>query len=199
MSAIAAIDKFDKRGHRETSTGRSNNWWALVLIIFAETMFFGSLISAYLFLRFESTNWLPAGNINLDPLLPGVNTIVLLLSSLAIHQASSAVQRGQVTKFRRWLPVAAILGIAFLALQWFIFTRVGFTPFDRAFGGIFFTLTGFHALRIVIGLSLMLYAFARSTRGMLTQTNHFAITAATAYWHFLDIVWIVLFVLLYLF
>lgn len=194
MSATAAIER---RDHRRTSTGRSNNWWALALVILAETMFFGSLISAYLFLRFQGVNWLPAGNINLNPLLAGANTVVLLLSSLSIHQASSAIQRGRARKFQRWLPAAAALGVGFLALQVYIFTQVGFTPFDRAFGGMFFTLTGFHALRIVVGIGLMLFALARSLRGELTQTNHFAVTAATAYWHFLDVVWIVLFILLY--
>lgn len=198
MSAIAETG-IEWQGRESTSTGRSNNWWALVLIILMETMFFGSLISAYLFLRFEGVSWLPAGNINLNPLWPGVNTVVLLVSSLALHQASSAIQAGRTDKFQRRLPLAAGLGIAFLALQGFIFTRVGFAPFDSAFGSVFFTLIGFHALRIVIGLSLMGYALVRSRRGELTRANHFAVTAATAYWHFLDVVWIVLFVLLYLF
>lgn len=195
MSVTAAIER---RERQRTSTGRSNNWWALVLVILAETMFFASLVSAYLFLRFQGASWLPAGDINLDPLLPGLNTIVLLLSSLAIHKASSAIRSGRVAAFQRWLPAAAALGAVFLVLQAYIFTQVGFTPFDRAFGGMFFTLTGFHALRIVIGIALMLFAFVRSLRGRLTQVNHFAATAATAYWHFLDVVWIVLFILLYL-
>lgn len=90
-----------------------------------------------------------------------------------------------------------MLGVVFLVLQGYIFTHVGLTPFDGAFGSAFFTLTGFHALRIVIGIALMAFAFVRSLHGGLTQTNHFAVTAATAYWHFLDVVWIVLFVLLY--
>lgn len=193
-----AIGVMGERENQQMSTGRSNEWWALVLVILVETMFFGSLISAYLFLRYEGVNWLPAGDINLSPLLAGVNTLVLLVSSLTVHQASSAVQDGDIDKFRTWLPVAVLLGGIFLALQGYIFTHAGFTPFDRAFGAIFFTLTGFHALRIVIGIGLMLYAFARSLRGELTQTNHFTMTAATAYWHFLDGVWIVLFVFLYL-
>ncbi|MBS1252156.1 MAG: Cytochrome c oxidase subunit 3 [Anaerolineales bacterium] len=195
MDTISVIGE---RENRQMSTGRSNNWWALVLVILVETMFFGSLISAYLFLRFEGVNWLPAGDINLSPLLAGVNTLVLLVSSLAVHQASSAVQAGDSDKFRTWLPVAVLLGGGFLALQGYIFAHAGFTPFDRAFGGMFFALTGFHALRIVIGIGLMLYAFARSLRGELTPTNHFAVTVATAYWHFLDGVWVVLFVFLYL-
>lgn len=98
MSVSAAIEN---RGHRAPRTGRSNNWWALVLIILVESMFFASLVSAYLFLRYQGLNWLPARPINLDPLLAGVNTVVLLLSSLAIHQASSAIQSGRIREFQR--------------------------------------------------------------------------------------------------
>jgi cytochrome c oxidase subunit 3 len=154
MSAIVLSEK------RRTSTGRSNNWWALVLVIVAETMFFGSLISAYVFLRAQSINWLPTGAINLDPLLPALNTVILLASSLAVHQASTAARRGESLRLQRWLPVAAALGI-------------------------------------VIGLGLMTVAFVKSRRSQMTRTRHFAITAASAYWHFLDAVWIVLFALLY--
>jgi cytochrome c oxidase subunit 3 len=191
MSAIVLSEK------RRTSTGRSNNWWALVLVIVAETMFFGSLISAYVFLRAQSINWLPTGAINLDPLLPALNTVILLASSLAVHQASTAARRGESLRLQRWLPVAAALGVAFLGLQALILLRSGFTPLGSAFGSVFYTLIGFHALRIVIGLGLMTVAFVRSRRDQMTRTRHFAITAASAYWHFLDAVWIVLFALLY--
>jgi cytochrome c oxidase subunit 3 len=191
MSAIALSDE------RRTSTGRSNNWWGLVLVIVAETMFFGSLISAYVFLRAENINWLPGGTINLDPLLPALNTVILLASSLAVHQASSALRGGESVRLQRWLPAAAALGIAFLGLQGLILVRSGFTPLGSAFGSVFYTLIGFHALRIVIGLALMAVAFVKSRRGELTPGRHFALTAASAYWHFLDVVWIVLFALLY--
>lgn len=191
MSAIALSDE------RRTSTGRSNNWWALALIIVAETMFFGSLISAYVFLRAQNINWLPGGTINLDPLLPALNTIILLLSSVAVHQASSAARGGEPARQRRWLPAAAALGVAFLGLQALILVRSGFTPLGSAFGSVFYTLIGFHALRIVIGLGLMAVAFVKSQRSELIQTRPFALTAASAYWHFLDVVWIVLFGVLY--
>lgn len=195
MSAVVPMDRSDRS---TTPTGRSNNWWALILILFVEASFFGSLMSAYLFLRYQGLNWLPAGDINLSPLLPGVNTVVLLLSSLAIHKASGAIRYGRLPQFRRWLPFAVALGLLFLTLQAVIFLQSGLTPFDGAFGSIFYTLTGFHGLRIIIGLGLMLLSYVRFLRGKLTPTHHFVVTVATIYWHFLDGVWIALFVLLYL-
>lgn len=191
MSAVAFGEE------RRLSTSRSNNWWGLVLVIVVEAMFFGSLISAYVFLRAQNINWLPGGTINLNPLLPALNTVILLASSVAVHQASSAVRTAESDRLRRWLPAAAVLGIAFLGVQGLILVRSGFTPLGSAFGSVFYTLIGFHALRIVIGLVLMGVAFVKSQRGELTPTRRFALTAASAYWHFLDAVWIVLFAVLY--
>ncbi len=195
MSAVVPMDGTDRPS---SGTGRPNNWWAFVLVLFVEASFFGSLMSAYLFLRYQGVNWMPAGSINLNPVLPGVNTIVLLVSSVAIHKASAAIRHGRLSQFQRWLPVAMGLGFLFLALQGVIFLQSGFTPFDRAFGSIFYTLTGFHGLRIMIGLGLMLLSYVRSLRGQMTPTSHYLVSIATLYWHFLDVVWVILFVLLYL-
>ena len=130
-----------------------------------------------------------------------VSSFVLLMSSVSMVLALAAIQRGDQRGLRIWLMATALLGITFLSGQAFEFTefyREGLTLDTNLFGTTFFVLTGFHGAHVTVGVLILLSLFAVALRGRLTQANSLNVEIAGLYWHFVDIVWIVIFTLVYL-
>ncbi len=175
--------------------------FGFTLFLISEGMLFVGLFVAYLAFRAVATEWPPEGLPELEFTLPFINTLILISSSFVIHQAEGLIKKNDIQGVRLWLGITAFMGAVFLAGQAYeysIFLSEGFTLQSGLYGGTFYVLTGFHGLHVLIGLIMILTVLARSLKpGHYSAQKHFGIQAASLYWHFVDVVWIVLFLLLY--
>ncbi len=183
-----------------SATGLPNRKVLMWAFIGSECMLFGSLIIVYMVYRGKSlVGPYPADLLNI-PFIT-VTTFVLLMSSLMMVLALSAVQRGDMRWGKVWLFMTAFFGMIFLGGQVYEFTHFvheGLTLQTNLFGGSFFLLTGTHGAHVTVGVIWLLSLFFMAQRGSLTQANAETVEIAGLYWHFVDVVWIVLFTLIYL-
>jgi len=170
------------------------------LFLASECLFFGSLIATYLIYRGRSTVG-PYPDELFDIPFTSVSSFVLIMSSVSMVLALAAIQRGDRRGLCIWLLTTALLGITFISGQVFEFTefyREGLTLETNLFGTTFFVLTGFHGAHVTVGVLILLSLFVMALRGRLTAENSLVIEIAGLYWHFVDIVWIIIFTLVYL-
>ena len=184
-------------GEQDSHQARSNMLLGVKLGILSEVMLFGALFAAYFVIRSESGGWPPNGQERPELLLPGLNTLLLLSSSVTMQWAVRAIGRGQVTTMRRALRLTLLLGSIFILVQGYEFATNGFGLDAGVFGSTFYTLTGFHGAHVLAGLGFMAIVALRARRGLISRENHTAVEAASYYWHFVDAVWVVLFSTLY--
>jgi heme/copper-type cytochrome/quinol oxidase subunit 3 len=174
--------------------GKFGIWIFLV----SEIMLFTGLVGSYIVLRLGSAGWPDPGTILNTPLL-GFNTLILLSSSLTMALALEAVRQGKQAVFRRYLLLTAVLGTAFLGIKgfdYFHMWRHGFTLSSSLFGSCYYLLTGFHALHVLSGVILIMTLFAAAGRGAFSAERHGRVEYSGLYWHFIDIVWVILFTIL---
>lgn len=173
--------------------------FGVIVFLIAEAMIFLGLFSAYLTFRAVAPTWPPEGTPELELLLPGVNTIILIGSSFVIHNADTAIKKNDVKGLQLWFGITAAMGAVFLVGQLYEYFHLEFGLTTNLFASTFYVLTGFHGLHVLFGLILILGVLWRSLKsGHYSNTSHFGVEAAEIYWHFVDVVWIVLFILLYL-
>jgi heme/copper-type cytochrome/quinol oxidase subunit 3 len=183
-----------------TSLGVDNRKLVVWTFIASEVMFFTGLIVTYIVMRGRSTTG-PFPEEALSVPLVAINTFILLSSSFSMVTALSAIDRGDTRGLRRWLIVTAVLGLLFLSGQAIEFTtlfRDGVSLSSNLFGATFFTLTGFHGMHVLIGVIWIVFVLSRAFRGGVTKDNHLAVELVGLYWHFVDIVWIIIFTIVYL-
>jgi heme/copper-type cytochrome/quinol oxidase subunit 3 len=211
VSIVNAADHAANPAHLDTSTGLDNRKMAFWTFIGSECLLFGSLIATYLAYKGRSLRGpLPhepsivdghqvAGILDIP--LTSLSTFVLLMSSLAMVLALAAVQRGDRKWAANWLFFTAFLGLVFLGFQAYEFNHFyhkGLTLQTNLFGSTFFLLTGFHGAHVFVGVIYL------STLGMLAVKNQLgpersmSVEIAGLYWHFVDVIWIVIFALVYL-
>jgi heme/copper-type cytochrome/quinol oxidase subunit 3 len=201
----AALTNETTAEHAEDSPqGRPFAWYGMVFFLASEAVFFANLIASYLYLRVRSGGaWPPAlDHLPAKPLdfeLTAINTAILVGSSFVMHFAISGLKRGNRTLFVWLLGLTIVMGVTFLSLQAYEYVHNGFGPWDGLFGSVFYTLTGFHGAHVTFGVLFMLVIFFRGLRGDFTQSKHFGVTSVEMYWHFVDVVWVFLFVVLYVF
>ncbi len=186
--------------HLQTSTGLDNRKLLMWLFLASDCLFFGSFIAAYLLYRGRSIVG-PYPEDLFDIPFTSVSAFILLMSSVTMVLALAAIQRGNVRNMRIWLFTTAILGTLFIAGQVFEFTEFnheGLSLSTNLFGTTFFVLTGFHGAHVTVGVLILMSLFVVSMRGGIQQKDSLAIELAGLYWHFVDIVWIVIFTLVYL-
>ena len=167
----------------------------------SECLFFGSLISTYLLYRGKSVVGPHPHDVFNIP-YTSVSAFVLLMSSLTMVLALAALQRGDHRGLRTWLMATALLGVVFLGGQVFeftVFVRDGVTISNSLFGTSFFVLTGFHGAHVTVGVIMLLSFWLMSMRGKLSQSQSLNVELLGLYWHFVDVVWIVIFTVVYLF
>ncbi len=183
-----------------TALGVDNRKLAIWALLGSEAVFFSSLIVTYLVMRGRSVSG-PTPREALNVPLTAVNTFVLICSSLTMVTALAAIQRGDTRGLRRWLITTALLGLAFLsgqATEFTLLSREGLSLSSNLFGATFFTLTGFHGAHVFAGVIWISFVLARAFRGGVTQENHMAVELVGLYWHFVDLVWIIIFTVVYL-
>ena len=173
--------------------------FGLIMFLVAEGMIFLGLFGYYLACRSLIPTWPPEGTPHLELLLPGVNTIILIASSFVMHNADTAIKKNDVLGMQTWLAITAAMGGIFLVGQLYEYTHLEFGLTTNVFASAFYVLTGFHGLHVFIGVSAIVSVLWRSrVSGHYSNEKHFGVEAAEIYWHFVDVVWIILFGLLYL-
>jgi cytochrome c oxidase subunit 3 len=204
---MSAVAKEHAEIHEEAvSEGRSLGWWGMVFFIASEAMLFANLIAAYLYLLVRQPHWPPPGNIPLElvsqgNILPAINTVILLSSSVPMIMARRAMNQGKVKQVPWYILATVILGTIFLTFQGVEYGSLfaeGNTASNGLVGSTFFTLTGFHGAHVTGGVVFLLVNFFKGLHGGLTPKKHFSLLAAEMYWHFVDVVWIFVFSLVYL-
>jgi cytochrome c oxidase subunit 3 len=183
-----------------TSTGLDSRKLAFWAFIGSECLLFGSLISTYLVYKGRSTSG-PTPHEILNIPVTSVSTFDLLMSSLAMVLALAAVSRGDRLWARVWLGTTAFLGLVFLGFQAYEFSsfvREGLTIKTNLFGSTFYTLTGTHGTHVAVGVLWLLTLLVRSFQGKLGPDKALNVEIAGLYWHFVDVVWIVIFTVVYL-
>ncbi|MDJ0732983.1 MAG: heme-copper oxidase subunit III [Nostocaceae cyanobacterium] len=172
--------------------------FGLIVFLIAEGMIFMGMFGAYLTFRSALPVWPPEG-VERELLLPGINTIILISSSFVIHNADTAIKKNNVKGMQLWFALTAIMGIIFLSGQLYEYSHLEFGLTTNLFASAFYVLTGFHGLHVTVGVLAILAVLWRSLKkDHYSSEKHFGIEAAEIYWHFVDVIWIVLFILLYL-
>ena len=195
--AIARHDPSPAAVNHEADSG--NMLFGVKLGIASEVMLFGALFAAYFVIRADSGSWPPEsfGGERPEILLPGVNTLLLVSSSVTMQLGVWAAQRGGGRHLLRWLAATLVLGLAFLSIQGYEYANNGFGLRDGTFGSVFYTLTGFHGFHVLAGLAFIAIVANRARVGLISPTQHTAVEAASYSWHFVDVVWLFLFSTVY--
>ncbi len=187
--------------------GISNPVLGMLLFITSEVMFFGGLFAAYFSIRANAPQWPPVNPETSAPfqlaILPfvGPATILLILSSVTCQVAVWAIRRDDRVGFLRNMTVTVVLGIVFLAMQvtdYTILGQEGLTLASGTYGTTYYTLTGFHGAHVLGGVIMLSVVLYRGMAGQFSAKHYDAVEGASLYWHFVDVVWILLFSLLYL-
>ena len=186
--------------HVGTSTGLPNLKLAMWVFLGSDCLLFGALISSYVLYRGASVKGPYPADV-FDIPYTSVSSFVLLASSLTMVLALAAIQRGDVGRCRVWLLATALLGMTFIGGQVYEFTTFyheGLALSTNLFGTTFYVLTGFHGTHVAIGIVMLLTLLSLTFMGKITQENSETVELVGLYWHFVDIVWIVIFTVVYL-
>jgi cytochrome c oxidase subunit 3 len=183
-------------------TGLTNGKLGVWLFLSSEVMLFGALFSSYILLRVGSTEW-PHGWQELNVPMAAINTIVLIASSVTMVMAWASLKMRDFAKFRLYLGATILAALIFLIIKYFEYSAhlsTGQGPWASTFLGIYFTMTGLHALHIIGGIIVNSYLWGPGAKMWKTEPERFTnrIEIAGLYWHFVDLVWIFLFPVLYL-
>jgi cytochrome c oxidase subunit III len=170
----------------------------MFLFIASEVMVFGSFFTAYFFVRVVAGSPWPEPPFELPVFVAGVNTAILVTSSFTVHWALQSIKKDNRAGLQAGLVLTIALGLVFLLTQFREYSRVGFAPSDGAFGSIFFGLTGLHGAHVFVGLTLLTFAAIRSFRGHFSAAHHHGVEIPGIYWHFVDVMWIVVYTTIYI-
>lgn len=164
--------------------------WGILLFLISEVFLFGSLFLTYYYLRALTPGWPPE---HPATTLAGINTFFLLSSSVTIWWAGNAISWGSEKGLAWGLATTLLLGLTFLVITVFEWTHEAFRPWTNAYGSIFYTLTGFHALHVFGGVILLSALLTRTLRHRFSPGHHVGLDIGSYYWHFVDTVWIIVF------
>ena len=170
----------------------------MLLFIISEVMVFGAFFTAYFFIRVVGGADWPAEGTELPKLIAGVNTAILVSSSFTMHWALEGARNENRNALRVGLLTTALLGLTFLTIQVNEYVHIGFAPHDHAQGTIFYGLTGLHGAHVSIGLMLLAFVTIRSFRGHYSSGHHLGMEVPGIYWHFVDVMWIVVYLTVYI-
>jgi cytochrome c oxidase subunit 3 len=181
--------------------GRAPGWWGMVFLVATEAMFFTILLTSYWYLRFRhGPVWPPDGIEKPDLVLVGIMTPILLLSSVPIHWAQRGIEKDRMWQLRLGLFLTFVMGATFLGLQTveYLKTVEEFTPRTDVYGTLFFSITGFHGFHVAVGLLMNLWLQYYAWRGRFRSDHYLPVENVALYWHFVDAVWVFIFVSIYL-
>jgi cytochrome c oxidase subunit 3 len=198
----AAHDPHEDHHHGPPPANRSSRvepqFLGMLLFIISEVMVFGAFFTAYFFIRVVGgANWFPVQGHDLPVLVAAVNTAILLSSSLTVHWALESAKAGNRFGLQAGITTTFLLGLTFLFIQINEYVHIGFSPADFAQGSVFYGLTGLHGAHVFIGLTLLSFTTVRAFRGHFTPEQHRGVEIPGIYWHFVDIMWVIVFFTVY--
>ena len=170
----------------------------MLLFIISEVMVFGAFFTAYFFIRVAQGDPWPATGTTLPVGVAGFNTAIQVSSSFTIHWAEQSIKRGNHFGLKAGMLLTFLLGCSFLFIQINEYANIGFAPQDSAQQTIFFSLTGLHGAHVFIGLLLLLFVTIRAFRGHYSPEEHRGVEVPGIYWHFVDIMWLVVYFTVYI-
>lgn len=183
-------------GHHEHPDFRM---FGLYVFLVCDSMTFIGFFAALLIYRSFMPVWPPEGTPELELLIPIVNTVILVASSFVMHEGQKALKNDDVPGLQKWFAITAAMGALFIAGQGYEYFHAEFGLTTNLFASCFYVLTGFHGLHVITGVLLILCVLWRSRQAdHYSSSSHFGVEAAEIYWHFVDVIWLVLFVLVYL-
>ncbi|AKG22488.1 cytochrome c oxidase subunit 3 [Calothrix sp. 336/3] len=182
-----------------THDEEANSMFGFVVFLLSESIIFLSFFAGYIVYKTMTplTEWLPTGVAGLEVKEPAINTVVLVSSSFVIYFAERCLHKNNLMGFRAFLLTTMAMGSYFLYGQAVEWSNLAFGFTSGVYGGMFYLLTGFHGLHVFTGILLQLIMLLRSFIPGNYDTGHFGINATSLFWHFVDVIWIVLFVLIY--
>ena len=173
----------------------------MFLFIASEIMLFGSFFTVYFFDRIVNHGfggqWPPPG-FHRPAFVAGLNTLILVTSSFTMHWADTSVKKGNRAGLQAGLVLTFLLGLTFLSVQVIEYVRLGFNTGDTSFAATFFGLTGLHGCHVFVGLTILAVMMTRAFRGHFSPEHHHGVEIGGIYWHFVDVMWIVVYVTVYL-
>jgi cytochrome c oxidase subunit 3 len=170
----------------------------MLLFIISEVMVFGAFFTAYFFIRVVNGDTWPAQGDELPKLVAGFNTAILLSSSVTLHWTSVAAKVNNRLAMKAGIFTTFLLGLSFLFIQINEYVHIGFSPSSSAQASIFYGLTGLHGAHVFIGLLLLFIVMVRIFRGHFTPEHHDGIEVPGIYWHFVDVMWVVVYLTVYI-
>ena len=187
---------------RPSAPAGSNAWLAVLMFLGAEAMFFAGLLGAFIVFRVGSPIWPPPFQPRLPVGITGVNTVILLLSAVTVNLGLKAARAGEVVRLVRFLSVTAGLGAMFLLIQGYEWVRLihfGLTVSSSVYGGLFYTIIGFHGLHVAGALIWLIVVLLLAKGGRFTRQNNTAVQTCAMYWTFVVGLWPILYGLVYLY
>lgn len=186
---------------REPGTGVYSEKVAMWIFLASEVMFFTALIGTYIILRVAHPEaWAPPGKV-LNVPVTAVNTFLLICSSVTMVKAFAAAEDDDQRRLRMWLVATVLIGATFVGVQGYEYTHLvekAFTPAAGLYGSTFYTMTGFHGFHVTMGVLCMIFVTVRAFQGKYSARDHRGVEVIGLYWHFVDLVWIILFTIVYL-
>ncbi|MGV2828417.1 cytochrome c oxidase subunit 3 [Myxosarcina sp. GI1(2024)] len=191
-----AIDSHQEASHHGHPDHRM---FGVYVFLVSDSMTFLGFFAALLIYRATMPIWPPEGMPELELLVPIINTSVLVASSFVMHRGQTALKNDDVRGLQVWFGLTALMGAIFLGGQAYEYFNAEFGLTSNLFASCFYVLTGFHGLHVTVGVLLILSVLWRSRKSdRYSSRSHFGVEAAEIYWHFVDVIWLVLFVLVYL-
>ena len=170
----------------------------MILFVASEAMFFAAFFGAYFSIRGIAKVWPPPRIPELKIDVPTLLTVILVTSSLVVQVSLRSIRRGDRRRAVAFLAVTIALGIAFLLLQLYDYSQLGFGVKDGTFGTLFYVMTGIHMAHVFGGVVFLSLVFGQAAGGVLSPANHDSLAAGAIYWDFVDVVWLLLFTTFYL-
>jgi cytochrome c oxidase subunit 3 len=199
--AVGHAGEHEHEHHGPPPANRSSRveaqFLGMLLFIISEVMLFGAFFTAYFFIRVVNHAHWPAAGTKLPVAVAGVNTAILLSSSLTMHWSLVSAKNENRFGMRAGLLSTFLLGLTFLTVQINEYVHIGFAPHDHAQGTIFYGLTGLHGAHVFVGLTLLSFATIRAFRGHFSAKEHRGVEVPGIYWHFVDVMWIIVYTTIY--
>jgi cytochrome c oxidase subunit III len=198
----ATQEHLEESGHDTTHGGMNPALLGMMLFIASEVMFFAALFAAYFNAKATLPIFPPEGTEFINPIgLPLFVTILLVISSFTMQWGTMRIRAGDRTGLNRAIAITLILGVVFLFLQLYdyytLVTQDDFGIDSGVYGTLFYTMTGFHGIHVLGGVIGLTVVLARGLQGQFSQRHHVAVEAVHYYWHFVDVVWVFLFLTIY--
>ncbi|MBE9069452.1 heme-copper oxidase subunit III [Leptolyngbya cf. ectocarpi LEGE 11479] len=184
--------------HDHTHDESGNRMFGFIIFLLSESVIFISFFVGYAVYKTTAVNWLPPGIEGLEIREPAINTVVLVSSSFVIYFAERYLHAKNLWGFRAFWLLTMAMGSYFLYGQAVEWSGLDFGITDGLFGGTFYLLTGFHGLHVLTGVLLQLIMLGRSFLPGNYDNGEFGVAATSLFWHFVDVIWIILFLLIYI-